>query len=142
NVDEERGILIRGGEDDLRRDCRGLLPPLRIRVEATRDFVEECLGEVLHRGRRPRAPEVGPKEKGSDGASRTRPRRERFYGPRSLRGRAWVAKPGQRRGTQDPFPQGFPGSNPGPRIINSSLLVGEWELIGDACACTHLYSEL
>src|SRR2546427_3276564 len=44
-------------------------------------------------------------------------RRERFYGPRSLRGRAWVAKPGQRRGTQDPFPKGFPGSNPGPRMI-------------------------
>ena len=43
-------------------------------------------------------------------------RRERFYGPRPLRGRAWVAKPGQRRGTQDPFPKGSPGSNPGPRI--------------------------
>src|SRR5256712_10996425 len=49
-------------------------------------------------------------------ASPVQSRRERFYGPRSLRGRAWVAKPGQRRGTQDPFPKGFPGSNPGPRI--------------------------
>src|SRR6266849_7736926 len=67
-------------------------------------------------GRCSRGPEVGPQEKGSDGASPKRPRRERFYGPRSLRGRAWVAKPGQRRGTQDPFPKGFPGSNPGPRI--------------------------
>src|SRR6266487_4970340 len=57
---------------------------------------------------------------------------ERFYGGLHLAGRAWVAKPGQRRGTQDPFPKGFPGSNPGPRIINSPLLVGEWELIEDA----------
>src|SRR3989454_12261897 len=117
NVNQKRGFAIGAREDDFRRDRRGLLPPLRIRVEATRDFVEECLGEVLHHGRRSRGPEVGPQEKGSDGASRPRPRRERFYGPRSLRGRAWVAKPGQRRGTQDPFPKGFPGSNPGPRIV-------------------------
>ena len=41
---------------------------------------------------------------------------KRFYGPGRLASRAWVAKPGQRRGTQDPFPKGFPGSNPGPRI--------------------------
>src|SRR5947208_3321317 len=41
---------------------------------------------------------------------------KRFYGRGRLASCAWVAKPGQRRGTQDPFPKGFPGSNPGPRI--------------------------
>src|SRR6266705_5494280 len=75
-------------------------------------------------------PEAGQQEKASVGVPGRQSRRERFYGPRPLRGRAWVAKHGQRRGTQDPFPKGFPGSNPGPRITNSPLLVGEWELIG------------
>src|SRR5437867_5936329 len=70
-------------------------------------------------------PEAGPQEKASVGVPRSQSRRERFYGPRSLRGRAWVAKPGQRRGTQDPFPKGFPGSNPGPRIIHSPRIVPE-----------------
>src|SRR3989441_13150814 len=69
NVNEKRGIAIGAGEDDLRRDRRGLLPPLRIHVEATRDFVEERLGEVLHHARRPCGLEAGPQEKGSDDAS-------------------------------------------------------------------------
>ena len=39
-----------------------------------------------------------------------------FMGPLAVRNDAWVAKHGQRRQAQDLFPQGFPGSNPGPRI--------------------------
>src|SRR5256712_7717928 len=62
NVNEKRGIAIRAREDDLRGDCRGLLPPLRIHVEATRDFVEERLVEVLHHGSCSRRPEVGHQE--------------------------------------------------------------------------------
>src|SRR6266849_4091879 len=48
NVNQKRGIAVGAREDDLRGDRRGLLPPLRIHVETTRDLVEECLGEVLH----------------------------------------------------------------------------------------------
>src|SRR2546425_2950274 len=66
DVNQERGITIGAGEDDFRGDRRGFLPPLRIRVEATRDLVEECLGEVLHHRLCSGGPEVGPQEKGSD----------------------------------------------------------------------------
>ena len=52
---------------------------------------------------------------------------------------AWVAKPGQRRGTQDPFPKGFPGSNPGPRIRIRPPSSGlrTYELIRLMGACEH-----
>src|SRR5438445_3415169 len=45
NVDEERGILIRGGEDDLRRDCCGLLPHSRTAFEGLRTSAKNALGK-------------------------------------------------------------------------------------------------
>ncbi len=42
--------------------------------------------------------------------------------PNVIEIRAGVAEPGQRRGTQDPLPKGFVGSNPTPRIQISSRL--------------------
>src|SRR2546428_1324202 len=51
DVDEERGIAIRAREDDLRGDGRSFLSPLRVRIEATCEFVEEFLREVLDHGR-------------------------------------------------------------------------------------------
>src|SRR5438128_6802675 len=91
----------------------------RLATSSKNALVKYCtVDAALAPGSRPTGKRLGWR-------GRTRPRRERFYGPRSLRGRAWVAKPGQRRGTQDPFPKGFPGSNPGPRIINSPRLVGD-----------------
>src|SRR5206468_13122202 len=69
NVDEERRVPIGAREDDLRGDPGGLLPPLRVRVEAARNFVEESLREVLHHGRRLRGPEAGRQEKASGGVT-------------------------------------------------------------------------
>src|SRR5713226_9680350 len=99
----------------------------RLAISSKNAFVKYCTMDAAFAAAKQRQ-----REKASVGVPGSRSRRERLYGPRSLRGRAWVAKPGQRRGTQDPFPKGFPGSNPGPRIINSPRLVGEKWLIEDA----------
>src|SRR2546428_9303226 len=69
NVEKERRVAIRAGKDDLRGDGRGFLSPIRVRIQATCEFVEECLREVSDHGRPLCGPEAGGHAKASVGVS-------------------------------------------------------------------------